>query len=60
MRSAIQQDDLKWLVCPVCLGPLLLEEGGVRCAGCGRLYPIFDGIVVLLADRAVVESGQPI
>jgi uncharacterized protein len=60
MHSAtLQQDDLKWLVCPVCRGVLTLEAGSVRCAGCGRLYPIVDGIVVLLAERSGVESGRP-
>jgi uncharacterized protein YbaR (Trm112 family) len=51
-RPVITQEDLKWLVCPVCRQPLALEVEAVRCNGCGRRYPIVDGIPVLLADRA--------
>jgi uncharacterized protein YbaR (Trm112 family) len=45
--------DLRWLVCPVCHQRLQLEGGAIRCLGCGRRYPIVDGIPVLLEDRAM-------
>jgi uncharacterized protein YbaR (Trm112 family) len=48
----LQPEDLRWLVCPVCHQALALEAEAIRCAGCGRHYPIVDGIPVLLADRA--------
>jgi uncharacterized protein YbaR (Trm112 family) len=48
----LKSDDLKWLVCPVCHQSLALETEAVRCNGCGRRYPVVDGIPVLLADRA--------
>jgi hypothetical protein len=46
-------EDLRWVVCPACRKALQLESDSVRCAGCGRRYPIVDGIPVLLADRAI-------
>ncbi|MGD0095830.1 MAG: Trm112 family protein [Terracidiphilus sp.] len=39
------------LVCPICLGELRLEETQLVCNGCGRAYPIVDGIPVLIPER---------
>jgi len=46
---------LEQLACPVCFGDLRLDASGERicCVGCGRAYPLIDGIPVLIADRAV-------
>jgi len=43
---------LQWIVCPVCRQSLQFEGAWIRCQGCGKRYPIVDGIPVLLADRA--------
>lgn len=45
---------LERLACPVCFGELRLEGSGERicCAGCLRVYPLVDGIPVLIAERA--------
>ncbi len=40
------------LACPACLGTLRLEVSALTCASCHRVYPIVDGIPVLIADRA--------
>jgi uncharacterized protein YbaR (Trm112 family) len=32
------------------------DGGGVRCVECGRVYPIRDGILVLMAEEAVEEG----
>jgi uncharacterized protein YbaR (Trm112 family) len=45
------------LACPACLGGLHLEEDRLVCAGCGRGYPIVDGIPVLIAERAVLGDN---
>jgi hypothetical protein len=39
------------LACPECLGGLRLDGERLVCAGCGRGYPIVDGIPVLIAGR---------
>ena len=48
----LQPEDLRWLVCPVCRQSLVPDGDALRCTGCGRRYPVVDGVPVLLADRA--------
>lgn len=50
-------DLLEILVCPACKKPLTEEVQGLLCAQCHRIYPIRDGIPVLLVDQAVVSSS---
>jgi uncharacterized protein YbaR (Trm112 family) len=44
------------LACPVCHGALRIDEADVVCAACGRVYPVVDGIPVLIVERAGQES----
>jgi hypothetical protein len=46
------------LACPVCFGALQLEAARLVCAGCGRAYPVVDGIPVLIAERAEAAPGE--
>ncbi len=50
---AITQTQLERVVCPVCYGRLVLLGDAIGCEGCGRRYPIVDGLPVLLAGRAM-------
>jgi uncharacterized protein YbaR (Trm112 family) len=49
---------LEILCCPAdgegerCFGNLTEREDGLLCAKCGRLYPIEEGIPVMLVERA--------
>ncbi len=50
---------LEIVVCPDCRSSLVVEESavragthGLRCQGCGLLYPVRDSIPVLLVDEA--------
>jgi len=52
MRQLTQQD-LQWVVCPACHATLQLAEASVVCVGCGRRYPVMDGLPVLLISRAL-------
>jgi uncharacterized protein YbaR (Trm112 family) len=48
---------LEILACPADVKPLTQEGDRLVCAGCGRRYPIRDGIPVLLIDEAELPSG---
>jgi uncharacterized protein YbaR (Trm112 family) len=41
------------LACPACLGALDVNGARLVCAGCGRAYPVVDGIPVLIAGCEV-------
>jgi uncharacterized protein len=47
---------LDMIVCPVpeCRKPLTLaaDESSLQCTGCRRIYPVQDGIPVLLIEKA--------
>lgn len=50
------------LVCPVpqCRKPLTLaaDESSLQCTGCKRIYPVRDGIPILLIEQAEIP-GRP-
>jgi uncharacterized protein YbaR (Trm112 family) len=52
---AISKDLLDILACPKCKGDLVLteQEDGLICNKCKLLYPIRDGIPVMLIDEAI-------
>ena len=55
MSDAISEELLKIIVCPDCHGELALSEAPdvtLTCQGCGLVYPVRDGIPVLLVDEA--------
>lgn len=41
--------------CPACLGELCAEEQQLICKSCGRIFPIINGIPVLIAERTEQE-----
>lgn len=49
-------DLLAHVACPACHGELRTAEGGLTCAACGRIYPVVDGIPVLIAERAEIPG----
>ncbi|HOC46991.1 MAG: Trm112 family protein [Syntrophorhabdaceae bacterium] len=51
----ISQDLLDILCCPKCKGDLTLSASpeGFVCAKCGLLYPIRDGIPIMLTTEAI-------
>lgn len=54
---------LEILCCPAetdgkaCHGDLVERTDGLRCNRCGLLYPIVDGIPVMLPDEAIKVEG---
>lgn len=54
---------LEILICPACHGELkeLESDRGLECLGCGRIFPIRDGIPVMLIEEAsppTTETGS--
>ena len=47
---------LELLACPACHAALQLEGARLVCTGCGRRYPIRDGIPILLVEEAEAAS----
>lgn len=45
---------LEILICPACHGPIRELDGdaGLECGECGRIYPVRDGIPVMLVEEA--------
>ena len=48
---------LEILACPACRTEVTLtaDGTGLRCAACGRRYPIVDDIPVMLVEEAAIE-----
>jgi len=55
----IPQDLLDILVCPACKISLALKVDGasLKCNQCRRVYPIQDGIPILLIDAANFDAA---
>ena len=55
----IPKDLLDILVCPACKKPLVRKVAPevLQCTVCRRVYPVRDGIPVLLVDQATVDPS---
>ena len=51
-QPVIAAELLEILVCPACHAKVELNEDRLLCQGCGRKYPIEDGIPIMLIDQA--------
>lgn len=51
---------LEILACPACDSRPKVElvDGTVRCPLCGRMYPIENGIPIMLVEKATGELAQ--
>jgi uncharacterized protein YbaR (Trm112 family) len=55
--TSLTEAQLARLACPVCFSALRsVAQGGIACLGCGRVYPLIEGIPVLIAERATAKS----
>mgnify|MGYP000026364157 CR=1 FL=1 len=56
----IDKELLNILACPVCKSDVILVnkkgEEKIKCTGCGRLYPIKEGIPIMLEEEAEYEK----
>jgi uncharacterized protein YbaR (Trm112 family) len=46
------------LACPACGGKLRLEAARVLCQQCSRIYPVVDGIPVLMAEPVKPDGSE--
>ncbi len=48
------------LVCPACRGAVRAgaDEQGIECRSCGRVYPVRDGMPVMLVEEATPPGGR--
>jgi uncharacterized protein len=54
----ISRELLDILACPVCKAPLKpAGDDKLQCTACRRIYPIRDGIPILLAEEATQGNG---
>ncbi len=47
---------LELLRCPACRGGLAEGDHDLTCTACGLVYPVRDGVPVLLVDEATAPS----
>ncbi|HEY3990561.1 MAG TPA: Trm112 family protein [Acidobacteriaceae bacterium] len=58
-KPVIEDAVLSMLACPVCHAALtLLHPETVLCSGCGRRYPVRDGLPVLLPGSLTDEPSR--
>lgn len=48
----IDEKLLEILACPACKAPVELQNEKIVCTGCGKRYPIRDGIPIMLVEEA--------
>ena len=49
---------LNILACPACRGKVELKENRLHCKKCARIYPVRDGIPVMLVEEAQKQGGN--
>ena len=57
---AIDPELLAILACPSCKADIKLtaDEKGLKCVQCHRVYPIKEGIPVMLIEEATIEPER--
>jgi uncharacterized protein YbaR (Trm112 family) len=55
----ISKELLDILACPLCKEEVQLtpDGNGLKCVKCHRVYPIRDGIPIMLVDEATIEES---
>jgi len=55
----VSQELLDILVCPACKTKVVLEDQLLVCTGCGRRYPVRDGIPIMLIEEGDKNRKDP-
>ena len=58
-RESVPEEVVRVLACPACRGTVERTEDrqGLRCTACERIYPIVEGIPVMLVGEARGGKG---
>lgn len=58
--TEIKKELLEILACPKCKTAVLQENDAIKCTNseCGLVYPVRDGIPVMLIDEAVAPADK--
>jgi uncharacterized protein len=56
----IPTDLLEILACPACRESLTVQANGLQCTACSRIYPVRDGIPILLVDQAMSQELEQV
>jgi uncharacterized protein YbaR (Trm112 family) len=59
VTAMIDEELLQILACPACHEAVRVEDDKIVCLGCGRRYPIRDGIPIMLLDEAENPADSP-
>jgi uncharacterized protein YbaR (Trm112 family) len=54
--TAVSDEFLVLLACPQCHGPLERDDDGLVCPACNLVFPVRDGVPVLLLEEAQRRS----
>lgn len=62
-KKPISENLLEVLACPVCkssveIWPVNKADSGLKCKGCSRIYPIRDGIPVMLESEVLEKNSE--
>ena len=50
-RARLLASIVDQLACPACHAALRIDATALKCTACGRVYPIIEGIPVLIAEE---------
>jgi len=54
----IDQELLSILACPACKAQVSLENEKIICRGCGLIYPIKEGVPIMLIEEAKKNESK--
>ena len=56
----LSKDLLEMLVCPACKTDLEYRQNpeSLKCTQCHRVYPVRDGLPIMLIDEAQIEEAK--
>jgi len=54
----IDEKLLEILACPACKSEVILKNNKIVCTKCRRVYPIKEGIPIMLIEEAEIEEEE--